>query len=437
MSNEKVLECAGFGCSFGTRVILAEVDFSVEARSVHILMGPAGTGKSSLLRSLAGLNEPNPRYKSWGSSLYQGRPAADGHRPRLVQQHARLMQASVMDNLLHAVRSTLTGSPPQLKAWAENYLDRMGLPELKAQLLQPTMTLPVIMQRAVGILREAALKPRLLMIDEPSADLAAYDCYVLFELLKSVARESTLLVVLHNQKQAQDLGSHVTLLAGGRVQESSTLESFFQSPGSAAAQQFVRTGSCALPAPDADPATLSEDITPPPPLPIAARLAVQGQRYEPRAPRGFSWAVRGKVAGTPMPGAVAGIDYDLAALKQVGITKLITLTERDLPQDSLARHGLTNLHLPIRDREPPTVAQTNMLLIRMNALLDKGEVLAVHCLAGIGRTGTILACWLIREGLTAKEALRRIRTIDRAYVQSAEQEDFLQTYEESILKKVI
>ncbi|MBP6396098.1 MAG: dual specificity protein phosphatase family protein, partial [Giesbergeria sp.] len=154
-------------------------------------------------------------------------------------------------------------------------------------------------------------------------------------------------------------------------------------------------------------------------------------------PSGFAWLVPGQLAGTPLPGAVQDIDADLAALKAAGITWLITLTEQDLPQEALRRHGLSNLHLPIYSLEPPTVAQNQMLLKRMEMLLAQGQVLAVHCLGGIGRTGTVLAAWLVREGLTAVEALRRVRLIDAQYVQTAEQEEFLQRYEDAILRRII
>ena len=155
-----------------------------------------------------------------------------------------------------------------------------------------------------------------------------------------------------------------------------------------------------------------------------------------RGPNGFEWLVAGRLAGTPWPGVVHDVDADLRALRDCGITMLITLTEKDFPQDALARNGLKNFHLPVYDHEPPTVAQIQMLLARMSAAMRRGEVLAVHCLAGLGRTGTVLAAWLIREGLTAEEALRRIRRIDPKYVQSQTQEDLLYEYENTLLQKM-
>ncbi|OLE92758.1 MAG: ABC transporter [Delftia sp. 13_1_40CM_3_66_6] len=155
-----------------------------------------------------------------------------------------------------------------------------------------------------------------------------------------------------------------------------------------------------------------------------------------RGPNGFAWLVPGRLAGAPQPGVVQSMDLDLKALRGCGVTVLITLTENDLPQEPLQRHGLRNLHLPVRDHESPTVAQIQMLLARMSAMLRAGEVLAVHCLAGLGRTGTVLAAWLVREGLTADEALRRVRLIDAQYVQSQAQEDLLYAYEVALLLKM-
>lgn len=156
-----------------------------------------------------------------------------------------------------------------------------------------------------------------------------------------------------------------------------------------------------------------------------------------RGPNGFHWIVPGKLAGCGEPGLIQSIDYDLDLLRQCGITYLVTLTERDLDQDALARNGLKNLHLPIYDREAPTMAQAYMLVYRMQTLLDQGAVLTVHCKAGIGRTGTMLAAWLIREGgLTAVDAIARLRAIDKKYVQTQSQEDFLARFEEDIFLRL-
>jgi atypical dual specificity phosphatase len=156
------------------------------------------------------------------------------------------------------------------------------------------------------------------------------------------------------------------------------------------------------------------------------------------APRGFHWIVPGRLAGCPAPGVSAPIDYDLSLLARVGITCMITLTEVDLDQDALRRHQLTNIHLSVFDREAPSIGQTHMLLVRMQKLIEAGEVLAVHCKAGLGRTGAILAAWLIRDGgLTAQDSMDRLRRIAPGFIQSKAQEDFLHCYESDITQRLI
>ena len=114
---------------------------------------------------------------------------------------------------------------------------------------------------------------------------------------------------------------------------------------------------------------------------------------------------------------------------------------RALFADTRAVSGLPEMELTVltavvNAATPPTVAQIQMLLARMSAAMRRGEVLAVHCLAGLGRTGTVLAAWLVREGLTAEEALRRVRLIDAQYVQSEAQEALLYEYENALLLKM-
>lgn len=511
MEHDCSLQAQGLGASFGKRVILAEVDFSLPLRGVTALLGPAGSGKSTLLRTLADMHGVNPRFRRWGTVHYMGQAWLPGMpAPALVHQQARLMRATVLEALLERARPQLQLSASGLREWCAAQLEQLGFPELLEHLDTSAMQLSAVHQRAVAVLREALAKPALLMVDEPTAELPGYEAHALLELLRQIGQHTSVLMVTHHLEQASSVAEHMLLLAGGRVLEARSMESFTQAPLTEAGQQWLRTGSCAVASPGARREELEEGVDMPPPLPAAALAAIaefadaaaspasalEQERPGPevveaassapadvpaqapsaapaalpiaapvaapvnkpalsvlmdwmplqaaeapvpasRGPRGFSWLVPGRLAGTPWPGVVHSMDEDLQALRRCGVTTLITLTENNLEQAPLLRHGMRNLHLPVYDREPPTVAQIQMLLARMSAMLKRGEVLAVHCLAGQGRTGTVLAAWLVREGLTAEEALRRVRLIDAQYVQSQAQEALLHTYEETLLQKMV
>jgi atypical dual specificity phosphatase len=159
---------------------------------------------------------------------------------------------------------------------------------------------------------------------------------------------------------------------------------------------------------------------------------------DPNAPGGFNWIVPGKLAGCSAPGVSVPIDQDLGSLARIGITQLVTLTETDLDQEALRRHRLTNIHLSVFPREAPSIGQTHMLLVRMQKSIEAGEVLAVHCKAGLGRAGVILAAWLIKEGgLSAETSMARLRLIEPGFIQSKEQEDFLHRYEADLTQRLI
>lgn len=430
-----LLVADGYGVAFGTKVVLADLHFSISDQGITVLMGPVGTGKSTLLRSVVGLNSASIQFRQWGRVEYCGQILSASNCPALVQQHARLLSKPVFQHLIDGIRPAWKQGASELRRHIESVLNELDLSELIPMLDRPSIDLSTVWQRVVGIVSIALTQPRLLMIDEPTSGLKGSDEFLMIQTLQHLARRQAMLVVLHNQQQARKIASNMLLLAGGRIQAACPVDVFFDRAPNPVVERFVRTGSCDVPSPDAAPDSLSEDATPPPTLPLAAQLAVRATP-EYRGPSGFRWVIAGKVAGVPMPGVVQSIDHDLAALRTVGVTMLITLTETDLPQEPLRRHGLRNLHLPIRDREPPSVPQVRMLVMRMNTMLQKGEVLAVHCLAGLGRTGTILASWLIQDGLTAQAALERIRKIEPGYVQSREQEEFLHAVEADLLKRI-
>lgn len=150
--------------------------------------------------------------------------------------------------------------------------------------------------------------------------------------------------------------------------------------------------------------------------------------------QGFYWLIEGILAGCPLPGGRAEhggrhsdaptttLDDDLARLRERGIGAVLTLTETPLPPEVLRRHGLDGLHIPVRDLTAPTPEQLMRALRFIDWQRALGHGVAVHCLVGEGRTGTVLAAYLIRAGATPEQALRQVRALRPGAVGAPEQE---------------
>ncbi len=450
--NAPLLQLQAWGMRRGRRIVHANLDLTLDGAGVVVLMGPAGTGKSSLLHALAGQHSAHGEH--WGQLLFRGQPLAQASSPpALVQQQPRELGFSVLENLAAALRQQGHATPLALREAVSERLLALGAPALVERLQQRVIDLPRGLARQLAILRAAFTGSALLLIDEPTSELGADEAEAVLALIQRLAAHHACLVSLHHQGQARRIASRVVLLAGGHIQVDATADAFFanedQHPVLA---QFLRTGSCHVPAPDAHAEELADDVAVPvpvstapvrpdtdvgiaPPAPVrtapaAVRLQATPSR---RGPNGFHWLEPGRLAGCPMPGVVFAPDHDLALLRGMGVTVLVNLTENPMCTELLARHGLRSYHLGIADRSAPPLLWAKLLLAKIALMLRQGEVVAVHCLAGLGRTGLVLAAWLIQQGLTAEEALRRLRTIEPGFVQSLEQEALLHALEENLL----
>lgn len=416
-----VLELDGFGVAYGERTVLSGVTLTVPECGILTLLGPAGTGKSTLVRTLAGFNASNPSLRTWGTARFAGAPLGSGPLPALVAQSARLMIASILENVVNDLPERGTLTLAQQRDLAARLLAGAGLAEYSERLDEPVVQLPLAVQRHIAILRLAAAGPRLLCIDEPTTGLPEAEADALLDYIQAESRRRAVLVVLHNQAQAQRLGGEVALLAGGAIQEMRPAPQFFAAPRTAPAREFVRMGTCCLPSPDACAEELDADVAAPAARPEVPRPAVSHAF----GPRGFLWLKNGVLAGTPRPGIFFDTRYDLAALQRVGVTVLVSLTRTPPEEELLPEFGIRCLRSPIPDMEAPTLDQAVELCRTIERLIANNEVVAVHCRAGLGRTGTVLASVLIWEGATALAALDTVRRIEPRWVQSEPQVAFL------------
>ena len=115
-------------------------------------------------------------------------------------------------------------------------------------------------------------------------------------------------------------------------------------------------------------------------------------------------------------------DRALAALSESGVRLLVNLHAQAHDPARLARHGMREVHLPVRDFAAPSPCQIWHGVDAILGALAAGEAAAVHCGGGLGRTGTLLACYLARgEGLRAGEAIGRVRSLRPGSVETPAQ----------------
>ena len=139
---------------------------------------------------------------------------------------------------------------------------------------------------------------------------------------------------------------------------------------------------------------------------------------------GFSWIDRPHLAALAMPESAA----DLAWLRRQGVQLLISLTESPLPRHWINDAGLMAVNVPVPDMEPPSDRQFDHILDTIRKANDVGMGVAIHCAAGLGRTGTVLAAYFVAKGLPPREAVERVRNLRPGSVETVDQERAIERF---------
>ncbi len=139
----------------------------------------------------------------------------------------------------------------------------------------------------------------------------------------------------------------------------------------------------------------------------------------------FAWVIEGELAAMAMPDGYAE-DWD--ELRSRGVGALVNLTMRGRYMEDPEARGLVYLHLAIPDFEAPEPQQVDRFIAFCREQAEAGRPVVVHCVAGRGRTGTMLACYMVHRGMDPEEALAFARRVREGAVENTEQEDAVRAY---------
>jgi len=139
-------------------------------------------------------------------------------------------------------------------------------------------------------------------------------------------------------------------------------------------------------------------------------------------PTGFVWVEEGRLAGSGFPASRSQLEW----LSRRGVRTILTLTENPLPTRWLEGLGFDVRHVPMSDHLPPDGASLEEAAVFVQESVSGGRTTLVHCLAGQGRTGCVLAAYLVKtKGLSGGEAIRVLREIKPQFVERGQERTVL------------
>jgi atypical dual specificity phosphatase len=139
--------------------------------------------------------------------------------------------------------------------------------------------------------------------------------------------------------------------------------------------------------------------------------------------RSFTVIVPDRLAVMNRPGLYGSLEDDLAFLCDQGVGAIVSLTTSALPGDALGAHSMAYLHEAVPDFTAPSPEQLDRIMEFVVRHADvAGRMVLVHCGAGLGRSGTVAAAYLVRQGWEPRRAIGRVRELRPFSIETEEQE---------------
>lgn len=240
-----MIQVSNLSKKFGDLAVLKDINFKVEKGEIIVIIGPSGTGKSTLLRCLNYLETPTTGVVHIGDAAVD----AASHRPKEVtllrkqssfvfQNYSLFANKTAIQNVAESLITVWKTPKSEALATAESILVKVGLAE---KLDAYPSQLSGGQQQRVGIARAMAAKGEVILFDEPTSALDPEWVDEVLAVMQQLAKErQTMIVVTHEMQFAKEVADRVIFMEGGYIVEQGTPQQIFENPEHERTKAFVK-----------------------------------------------------------------------------------------------------------------------------------------------------------------------------------------------------
>jgi iron(III) transport system ATP-binding protein len=222
---------------FDKQTVLQELHLTIPDGSFFTLLGPSGCGKTTLLRCIAGFNQPDAGRILFDADDMTQVPTHHRNIGMVFQDYALFPDKTIFDNVAYGLRARKIAKDEVLVR-AEQGLDRVGLKHLGARL--PAQLSGGQRQR-VALARALVIKPRVLLMDEPLSNLDAKLRLSMRDMIREMQQQEriTTVFVTHDQEEALAMSDQVAIMQSGTIAQMGDPESLYSTPQAAYVADFI------------------------------------------------------------------------------------------------------------------------------------------------------------------------------------------------------
>jgi len=248
-SRETKIAVEGLNFFYGRTQALDGITVDVPERQVTAFIGPSGRGKTTFLRALNRMNDVIPGTRVEGNVLLDGQdiyaPGTDVVELRrkvgMVFQKSNPFPKSIFDNVAYGLKiNGLTSSKNELQGRVEQALTDAALwTEVKDRLKSSALGLSGGQQQRLCIARALAIRPEVVLMDEPASALDPIATSKIEELIFDLKKQYTIVIVTHNMQQAARVSDLTAFFLLGKLIEVNTTEKMFTAPNEKLTEDYI------------------------------------------------------------------------------------------------------------------------------------------------------------------------------------------------------